>query len=416
MSIMKQMTNGKVVINVGRTAVFALIALIGVIFLVYYERRFSFAFVAAFVFAVAASSLLAYIPASKISAYMELSHEIINKGEEVLLKLTIINSNPLPISFLFVSFHNEWLLSENEGERYVITVTKNQPGFINKKYRAEIWGTASLGVSSIAIHDFLGLFKVAYNDCLPLLTGNVSIRPAIHESQKNDYIAYLCNKIVCDEKEDGSNIRQSFLAQPGYEHRPYVPGDPLKRINWKLSARLDRYMIRENEYLIAPVPIIVLDCCGIRQGSTNEWLKDAALLEERVIEGVLSMADSMLRQNLSCNVFFYYNDAWQSLLIEDKNQIMVLRQMFSKYIFADSAAERIPGEVFVNGSTIALFTPAMDGTLRGEVLKAASSGAVIDVICPMPPMAETSEQNLLNSWLVDEAYSFYAISHEGGNI
>lgn len=46
------------------------------------------------------------------------------------------------------------------------------------------------------------------------------------------------------------------------QHRPYVPGDEIRRIDWRVFARSDRYYIREYEEETNLRATILLDCSG----------------------------------------------------------------------------------------------------------------------------------------------------------
>lgn len=59
-----------------------------------------------------------------------------------------------------------------------------------------------------------------------------------------------------DDAEEGRSVMSGGL--PGYEHREYAPGDSLRRINYKLSAKCGRLMVRlDEETGVAPVTIAV---------------------------------------------------------------------------------------------------------------------------------------------------------------
>ncbi len=48
-----------------------------------------------------------------------------------------------------------------------------------------------------------------------------------------------------EDREEGASV--SFGGMPGYEHRPYIDGDPPRRINYKLSAKRQQLMVRLDE-------------------------------------------------------------------------------------------------------------------------------------------------------------------------
>ena len=192
------------------------------------------------------------------------------------------------------------------------------------------------------------------------------------------------------------------MEQPGFEHRAYVPGDPLKRVNWKLSARLDKLMVRENEFLKTQVPVIILDRVGLRHSAPPEWHKAAALFEERVVEAVLAMLSSMVKQAISCTVYYYFNGAWQTVTVDGADHIMALRSIFSQYAFEQPVEQRVPDAAIGRGGMAAVFTCAFDETLKNAVSDARAGGADISVISP-----ETLAANFGPLWLISESYDFY---------
>ena len=51
----------------------------------------------------------------------------------------------------------------------------------------------------------------------------------------------------------------AFGGFPGYDNREYVPGDPLKRINWKQSAKRNKLLVRLDDEMAARAIHVVLD-------------------------------------------------------------------------------------------------------------------------------------------------------------
>ena len=401
-ALMNKITNGKIEVNKKRAAAYVVIALLGLWFIYFYDRVFSLAFITAMLTAAAASYATTLLSAAEVYAGLELSCSIADKGEEVRMTLTVKSGKRLPIPFFYVNFYNEWLLTGGGTEQYVISVSAAKPGVITKSYKAEIWGTSCLGVSDLAIHDYLGLFKITYSGRCDMPSASVSIRPALRESFRNDYLAYICTKMISEEKEDGHSVKQSFMSQPGYQHRVYVPGDPLKLINWKLSARLDKFMVRESEFLKTRVPVFIIDRAGLRHLAQLESLQEAVVLEERVVEAVLAMLDSMIKQNISCKVYYYSGNAWFALDVENNEHIMALRNTFSHYVFDSFSGLRLPAGVTAESGMIAVFTCALDGTLLSEISAYADSSASVDVICPAG-----SYEDYDDLWYVNEAYDFF---------
>lgn len=388
MAAVQPVSKGKLKINTKPVTAYLAVAVIAVIFLIFFERKFGVCFIAALLFAPIASFVILSIQASKISLNIALSHDMVSKGESINMTLKIENTSLLPLPFLHVGLSNRWNLVMLDGDFYIVSVSKFKPCELGINYKAQIWGSASLGVNYLAAYDYLGMFKIEYNPyALPLRA--ISIRPAIHESKKNDLLSFMCSELTCDEKEDIQSDKKNFLVQPGYKHRPYVIGDPLSRVNWKLSARLDKYMVRENEYLKSQIPNLILDCRG-----SGKQTQEAALLEERIVEAVLAMLGSMIKQDMSCKVYYFLSNSWHLLMVENEEQIFDLQQSFAKINFNNT--NELP-DIPKSGMSL-VFSCASAETLQNIV------GENTHIILPATPSAIYK-----NLWVVNEAYDFYAL-------
>ncbi len=60
-----------------------------------------------------------------------------------------------------------------------------------------------------------------------------------------------------------------------FQHRPYVPGDEIRALDWKVYARLDRFYVREFEAENLFTTQILLDCSGSMSfsadGRASKW-------------------------------------------------------------------------------------------------------------------------------------------------
>lgn len=114
-------------------------------------------------------------------------------------------------------------------------------------------GTYSAGLDRIVVQDFLGLFTAT----VPNKTRRqVNVTPKIAPI---DAIRFSVDATQETMKAAKSHVADSM----DYSHvRDYVPGDPLKTIHWKLSARSDHYLTRLYEVHTNPGVAVVLDFFG----------------------------------------------------------------------------------------------------------------------------------------------------------
>lgn len=138
-------------------------------------------------------------------------------------------------------------------------------------------GMFSAGLKNLKIGDFLGLFET-----------NVEI-------EKSSVICVMPRvpRLGSLEFSDDSDLENFKMLKTAladsldYAYvRDYEPGDPLKTIHWKLSARSDHYMTRLFERTISPGVIVYMDFFA-----SGQDVDESMELRDSVIESALSIAD-----------------------------------------------------------------------------------------------------------------------------
>jgi hypothetical protein len=140
-----------------------------------------------------------------------------------------------------------------------------------------------------------------------------------------------------ETKESSTPFIQSGF--PGYTHRDYEPGDPLKRINWKLSAKRGSYLIRLDDETESFRQIIVLDSLG---GGGLSGM-------ERAVETVLAVAFAMVRQGLKAGVWYGTQDEngevhYSSFECADPGDVKELQTIFAMYDFVNPLNVKFTGK------------------------------------------------------------------------
>ena len=97
------------------------------------------------------------------------------------------------------------------------------------RYRGEY----EVGIKKVVIQDFFRLFSFTYKNREPF---RVSVRPGIVHLTRLKH-ADIALSSVRDSKVNAT--------EPDVLSREYVPGDDVRLINWKVSAGLGKFMVRE---------------------------------------------------------------------------------------------------------------------------------------------------------------------------
>ena len=152
---------------------------------------------------------------------------------------------------------------------------------------------------------------------------------------------------------------------PGYEHRDYIPGDSLKRINWKLSSKRRHLMVRQDEPIALARLSVVLD---FRRAAGELPPEQCFAMEEQIIETALGFLMLCARCGYPCTLSFADSaDAWSSISIDDGEQLAVEAVNLLRGGFRP--AEKLAGLPVLpasllqeNSSVLLYFTPEADAS------------------------------------------------------
>ncbi len=249
------------------------------------------------------------------------------KGDTIEISFDIFKNSWLPTPFIEVCFNSSKNIKAMSPEKFRIALGfSKEPGTYKISYRAEHFGMAHIEVSSVKLIDYLGLFHSTVKT--EKFESRFGVLPVIHEMSGQNELLRIC----CDASSYDDNAQEADESAPigtgvaGYEHREYVIGDPIKRINWKLSSKRDSLMIRLDEKLEAVSQAIIFDC-------TDEGVDNIGYYKNRdvVAEGMLAMSALMLRQGVSCVVYGHFGSEWEKIEIDDSQQLFDLQSKLADY-------------------------------------------------------------------------------------
>ena len=391
--------------NAHAAAAFALTFAVIYTYAYMYNRAFGLSFLTALVLVPLGSFLTTLAAAGKTEFKISVNkHEFI-KGENAEITLLISNKSLLPLPFCFVSFDECFGFCDFGQNEYTVSVTPKKTAVIKKNLRAAVWGAYKIAPARVWARDYLGFINVSFG-ARDELCQTVSVCPAVYEPQKNDLALYICGEIMADDKNDDQDEsdKTSFLSQPGYTYRPYAPPDPLNRVNWKLLAKLDKLMVREDEYIKNENPVLVIDRAGaVSNEPDGADKKNAALFNERVIEAALAHLTSLLKEAVFCDVYYYRDCAWRRVHVESEEHVYALSFELAHFSFKTPqlCPNRLPENLQESGALM-FFTP---NPFDAQALfEAAGARRKTTLVCPDELAVLTD-----GIWAVNKSYDFYAV-------
>lgn len=354
----------------------------------------------AFVYVLVCSPIFSFIVTFAIhklkcvSIRADVSRSMLYKREKAVLRIYLKNKSLLPVPAVKIKLSAAKNLLTENGLDYIVSIPPRTERVIEVSYTAKVWGVCSVGAEKAVLNDFMGFFRFA----MPCTGSSCEIRifPDVPEIPGDAPLlrsAAEAAKFADDNEETKeSDGFVKFGGMPGYTHKEYEDGDPVRRINWKLSSKRDKYMVRLDDEVESVQQTIVLDACG---GAD-------VLLNERAVEGMLAAALGLVKCGFETTVYCRFNGVFAQFEITDPADISELQTKMAEYTFAEQPYKggRIPTDS-VSGKGILLYTSLFDSRLSAEISSAEEQGITSVVITA----DSVSAGNARQIWRLNEDYS-----------
>ena len=239
--------------------------------------------------------LLAFIYLCIIRGGLEISESTAlgtcKKGDNVTVATTFKNKRPLFYFCIKVLIY----ITDSVGKpltsiNTTLALSPRDTYSMEFKVRFDHVGTYRAGVHEVVICDFLRLFTHR------IFVGNqreVFVTPRVIPVNR---ITFSNDAELETQKAQRSAIADSLDYAAV---REYVPGDPLKTIHWKISARAENYMTRLFEVYNNPGVAVVMDFYS--DNTNNEALMG---MFDAVVESAFSLANYSKEQGMDTEIHY----------------------------------------------------------------------------------------------------------------
>ncbi|MBR4501960.1 MAG: DUF58 domain-containing protein [Clostridia bacterium] len=182
---------------------------------------------------------------------------------------------------------------------------------------AEHVGTERFGVESVVGGDLFGMFRIS---CRSREIWTVKVLPRPFDIEKPSFM-------VSDEGRSALKLSQEDYTSPE-DTRAYIPGDALKRVHWKLSARKGEMTVRRYETPAPPDTLILMD--NARVGSFDD--EGDRILRDLLCETCAAVADLQLRDASPVRVPMY-GEAPGEFVADEMSHSLLLQEMLASQAF-----------------------------------------------------------------------------------
>ena len=317
------------------------------------------------------SVLLTAFCYKRLTLSAEISHLLMSKGEHCYLTVALANKSFLPCPPVTVYIQDNPHLLAELSESAIIPSDKPKETLwqklLNKKtirpdlYRiirlssiprrtvsrkvsfcAKLAGGSYIGIRHAELSDWFGIctFIVSDNE----FYFRAGIIPEITSTgYDSDILACVSDAFASDNNDETvDEASLTFKGFAGYDYREYQPGDPLKRLNSKVSAKMDKLMVRLDERQAVSTVYVVLD----------PYMKaDNAELSQATLEEALGIIFSLMSLDFSVNFYYLKEKLWIEETVFSEDALIALSQKLADHMFTPGEVAHMPDEKIMPSSS-----------------------------------------------------------------
>ncbi len=330
------------------------------------------------------SILYTLIVFSRFKYTQELDKKYITKGDVIHFIFKIKNEDFFAYPYIGVNFYGDNKIFGNNFSKVNFSLMPFKSRSISLELQCNYRGKYYIGIKNVEIEDFFGLFRFKYpiNDAKA-----VTVYPKIiyldNFSLKSDYISES-QSVVNSLDEDMTTIS---------DIRPFISGDSMKRIHWKLTAKTANILVKKYQCTSKTNTIILLDLF-----KNNFDSESNIIIEDKVIEAVVSVLHYCLYNWIPVEMVYYDKNLAR---VSGKNPLMFtdMYNIISDITFTSTVPVCDILDVITSDTldknNILIFTSNLDYSLYNQIYKAGNSGFDVSLIYISPEeLTQTSNPDI----------------------
>ncbi len=272
--------------------IYMLALISGMVFSSFYGGPVSYAFLYSVIFLIPVSIIYIYINNHFLQIYQEVEVHKLTKGEDHRYRALIENASPLPIHNMRIGLWKERCnLYEIEDDKPLSLDSMEKlelSSAINCKYA----GAYDIGIETVSFTDPFKIFTVKLD--IPY-SFRVIVSPQVTD---------IADKVLDLENQvNSSGLKSASLMEdtPGNNMREYVRGDQMTAINWKVSAKLSKLMVRVPDPMEKRTVTILLQASDVPERDQDlQYLKK----RDRFLEFAVSAAFHFGKQSVPVRLIY----------------------------------------------------------------------------------------------------------------
>lgn len=226
---------------------------------------------------------------ARFRIYQHAASKVIVKNEKTPYYFVLSNEDFISYADVRVTFYEELSSPQNMelcSSSHLLPRDKIEKRTdILCRYRGEY----NIGIKNIIVTDFLGIMSIRYP---APSTISMSVLPKIPVIDRLSLVP---------EDNDAKLVKFSRggCEPPDCEVRKYVPGDSIRLINWRLSAKKRELFVRQSSEVQSFGIVLIMDMRGLEN---DEYRR--VVTEDKIIESALATSDYLVKRNVPITVAY----------------------------------------------------------------------------------------------------------------
>ena len=218
-------------------------------------------------------------------------------------------------------------------------------------------GAYPIGVREAVLTDCFGILKTR---CKTADAGRLLVLPR----------PFLFAKLTFAQSEDAQTALKRATEDTTMpdDIRAWQPGDPMKRVHWKLTARRRELLVRRYESPMPKDTLILTDCAAMPRQDTPE--REAGL-RDALCETVVAVADMQLQDGSPVRVPLY-GEAPTEFSAERAQSLLMLQELLAEQSFrTDESFTRVLSQELKRvrrSGAVVIVSPRLDPALTDLAL------------------------------------------------
>lgn len=345
------------------------------------------------------SILLAFWARKHIKIQLE-APTYVAKGRGFSPMIRLTADGWLPIPFLRCNMRQNANFIPVDDRTVQCSLMAGQTQEIHYSLTAGYAGCGTFSLDHVSISDYLGLVNFSVKEMPEPV--KIGVIPEIPSLTGAAVMLHAVSDVVMthDDDEEESSAAFSSVSMPGYVHRDYVPGDNLRRINWKLSAKRNKLMVRMDEAAATVRPSVILDLHSDDQ--TAEQLK----MRETMMEGALGFLMLLVRQGIACSLRFASEGAWKCFVLENEDAVRTVAVELATADFMHDGCRLDRSALQEKSAAFLIYSACPDTSLAMTLAEFRDQGYLCCVVPEVLQVDEMPNADML--WKLSEDFTMTA--------